>query len=58
MGECANECVEDECFCPFLVVSFIQNNPQAEGVKVHKPPLGNLDKKKCEPPNQDTGIIN
>ncbi len=35
IGECFEEDVEDEFFCPFFVVTLIRKYSQAEGVKVH-----------------------
>ncbi len=49
IGECSEEGVEDEGFCPFLIVTLIRKYPQVEGVKVIKPPLGSLEKIQYEP---------
>ncbi len=49
IGECLEEGIEDEGFCPFLVVTLIRKNPQAEGMKVHKPPVGSLAEMQYEP---------
>ncbi len=45
IGECPKEGIEDEGFCPFLVVTLIRKYPQEAGVKVHKPLKAVL--KKC-----------
>ncbi len=49
IGECSEECMEVEGFCPFLVVTLIRKYSQAEGVKVHNPPVGNLEEMQFEP---------
>ena len=49
IGECSEEGVEDEGFCPFFVVTLIRKYPQAEGVKVHKPPVGSLEEMQYDP---------
>ncbi len=49
IGECSEEDVEDEGFCPFLVVTLIRKYPQAEGVKVHQPLVGRLEEKQYNP---------
>ncbi len=49
IGEYSEEGVEDEGFCPFLVVTLIRKYPQAEGMKVHKPPACSLQEKQYEP---------
>ncbi len=45
IGECADEGVEDEGFCSFLVVTLIQNYPQAEGMKLYRPSMGSWEGK-------------
>ncbi len=45
IGECCEGGIEDEGFCPFLVV---RKYPQAEGVKIHQPPVG-IHKKQYKP---------
>ncbi len=45
IGDCLEEGVDDEGFCQFLVVTLIRKCPQAEGVKVHKLAVGNLEEK-------------
>ncbi len=47
--EYSNENVEYEGFCPFLVVKLVRKYPQAEGVKVHKPPIGSLEEMQYDP---------
>ncbi len=47
--ECSDEDVEDEGFCPYLVVTKIQKYPQAEGMKVHQPLVGSLEEKQYKP---------
>ncbi len=49
IGECLEEGIEDEGFCPFLVVTLTRKYPQAEGMKVHKPPVGSLEEMHYEP---------
>ncbi len=49
LGECSEEGVEDEGFCPYLVLTLIRKYPQAEGVKVHKPPVGSLEEMQYNP---------
>ncbi len=49
IGECSEEGIEDEGFYPFLVVTLIRKYPQAEVVKVHKPPAGSLEEMQYEP---------
>ncbi len=44
IGICADEDVEDEPFCPFVVVTMICKFHQSEGIKVHTPPPGSLKK--------------
>ncbi len=48
IGECSEEGIEDEGFCPFPVVTLIRKYPQAEGMKVHEPPAGSLEEKKYD----------
>ncbi len=38
IGICADKYVEDEQFCPFVVVTMICEFQQSEGIKVHMPP--------------------
>ncbi len=47
--ECSKKGVEDKGFCPYLVVTLIRKYPQAEGVKVHKPPVVRLEEMHYEP---------
>ncbi len=49
IGEYSEEGVEDEGFCPFLVVTLIREYPQVEGAKVHKPPVDSLVEIQYEP---------
>ncbi len=49
IGEYSEEGIEDEGFCPFLVVTLIKKYPQAEGMKVHKPAVGSLEEMQYEP---------
>ncbi len=44
----SEEGIEDEGFCPFLVVTLIKKYPQAEGMKVHKPTVGSFEEKQYE----------
>ncbi len=37
IGECSDEAVEDEGFCPFLVVTLVRKYPQTEDMRVHQP---------------------
>ncbi len=43
IGECLEEGVEDQGYYVYLVVTLIRKYPQAEGVKVCKPPVGSLE---------------
>ncbi len=49
IGECSEEVIEDEGFCPILVVALVKKYPQGEGVKIHQPPRGSLEEKQYEP---------
>ncbi len=50
--ECTDEGVEEESsFCPIHIVTLIWNNPQAEGLKVHKPSLQSLEEQHYWSPN-------
>ncbi len=49
IGECSEESIEDEGFCPFLVVTLIRKYPQEAGMKVHKPPAGSPEEMQYEP---------
>ncbi len=43
IGECSEEGIEDEGFCPFLVVTLIRKYPQTEAMKLNNPPVGSLE---------------
>ncbi len=49
IGKCSEEIIEDEGFCPILVVALVRKSPQGEGVKIHQPPIGSLEEKQYEP---------
>ncbi len=49
IGECSEEGIEDEDFCPFLVVTLVRKYPPAEGMKIHQPPVGSLEEKQYKP---------
>ncbi len=49
IGECSEEGVEDEDFCPFLFVILVSKYPHAEGVKIHQPLIGCLEEKQYYP---------
>ncbi len=49
IGEFLDEDVEDESFCPFLVVTLVRKYPQANGMKVHQPIVGSLEEKYYKP---------
>ncbi len=49
IGECSEEGIEDEGFCPFLVVTLVRKYPQANGMKTHKTTVGNLEEEQYEP---------
>ncbi len=48
IGKCSEEALEDEGFCPFLVVTLVRKYPQAEGMKINQPPVGSLEGKQYE----------
>ncbi len=49
IGEFSEKDVEDEGFCPFLVVALVRKHPQAEDMKVHQPPVSSLEEKQYKP---------
>ncbi len=49
IGECCEKGIEDEGFSPFLIVTLVRKFLQAEGVKVHHPPVDSIEEKQYEP---------